>query len=141
MPHTQAPSLVASIPWQAVGATVACMGLVIGALKFAAMWGSAQQHAAEIDRRVLVLEGDSDGVPAEVEGEVSKKTASIESTNSMLRRHLADLITKHRQMAAEFEYFRRRCSDINGPPSQVISFDVIDEPLELLDPAERNVTP
>jgi uncharacterized membrane-anchored protein YhcB (DUF1043 family) len=110
-----------SFPWSAVGAVGVVIGFIIGALKLATAWGKAAQRDVEHERRLLMLEGKTEGVPDEVQGEVSKRYASVESEACLLRRHLTRVDRAQKQMRRELDHMRWRCENEHGPFSQVTS--------------------
>jgi hypothetical protein len=127
-----------TFPWGAVGAVVALVGLVIGALKLAVLWGKAAQRDAEHERRIQQLEGKADGVPEAVDDGVSKRYAAVESEASALRRHLARAIAELRKHDQDIAHLTWRCEANHGPLSKVQSVREDSDELLLEPPKEKD---
>jgi hypothetical protein len=130
-----------TFPWGSVGAVGVVMGFVIGALKLAVMFGAERQRGVDHERRLLTLEGKADGVPDEVDHEVSQRYHSVESAAEQLRKNLTQLFRAVRQLQRSLDFIRWRCESINGPPSQVMQSDDVSDELTLEPPTAAGDKP
>lgn len=117
-----------SFPWQAVGAAVGLITLALGALKLATLWGAIKEQVAGHDREISALRGKADGVPGEVNHEVTNKNKFLEGAVKGLARKLGQLYRAARQLKFQFDQLSRRCQDEHGPLPE-LQQDQIDDVL------------
>jgi len=113
------------VPWQAIGAALGIITLGIGGMKLAAMFGGMTQTDKDHERRITSLEGKSDAVPERIDAEISVQTAAVESQEALLRANVAKMSRQFRVLNAVVGPLYARCTQLNGPLSQVVSMDEI----------------
>jgi len=117
-----------SFPWQAVGAAVGLITLALGALKLASLWGAIKEQVAGHDREITALRGRADGVPGEVNHEVTNKNKFLEGAVKGLARKLGQLYRAARQLKRQLDQMRFRCQGEHGPLPE-LQQDLIDNVL------------
>jgi hypothetical protein len=123
MPLRATASWWSTFPWSSVGAVVALIGLAIAALRLAVLWGAAKQHVEDHERRLNTLESKLDGVPDEVDHEVSARYVAVQSESTMLRQNLTQMYRKTMYLQRVVDYIKFRCERFHGPPSKVVAID------------------
>src|SRR5512146_842938 len=115
-----------TFPWAMVGACVAVIGLLIGALKLAVAWGKAQKATEEQDRRLKVLEDASHDVPEEVKDKVKAHLEAAESGGRAMRKTLARVVLALRKLERRLTARESFCTAMHGEAVQPLGEEISD---------------